>query len=597
MATIVTRAGKGSPLTNAEVDANFTNLNTQFGSYLPLAGGTLTGLLSITTASVAIPFELVRNSTQNIGGKFANTNHTTYFGLGLANGELRVGASSDLQGAGNIVLHSANFNTYAQPIDADLTAIGAIAATAGLLRKTAANTWSLDTSTYLTGNQSISITGDASGSGTTSISLTLSASGVTAGTYTKLTVDAKGRATGGSSLASSDVTTALGYTPYNSTNPSGYITGINSSMVTTALGYTPYNSSNPNGYITSSGSISGNAATATNSTQLGGLTKSNLWNNSGNSHSTYQTFGAIPDFGVWFMQGSTAADSPQSGSQYFLQTQGLGSDYGYSSYALMTAVARDHAVKYTYYRTREGGTWGSWTKGAAGYADSAGSVAWTNVSGRPTTVSSFTNDSGYITSSGSITGNAATATSVTGVAGVLGYTTSAQNTAAGTGIGPQITSQGGGGAVLSFHRPGAYGLNMGLDSDNVFRIGGWSASANRLQMDMNGNLTMNGNVTAYSDERLKRNWTDLPSDFVDQLALVKHGIYDRIGEELRQVGVSAQSLQRLLREAVMVGNDEQKTLSVAYGNAALTSAIQLAIRVVAQEKRIAALEALVIGDN
>lgn len=28
MATIVTRAGKGSPLTHAEVDANFENLNT-----------------------------------------------------------------------------------------------------------------------------------------------------------------------------------------------------------------------------------------------------------------------------------------------------------------------------------------------------------------------------------------------------------------------------------------------------------------------------------------------------------------------------------------------------------------------------------------
>lgn len=27
MATIVTRAGKGSPLTNAEMDANLTNLN------------------------------------------------------------------------------------------------------------------------------------------------------------------------------------------------------------------------------------------------------------------------------------------------------------------------------------------------------------------------------------------------------------------------------------------------------------------------------------------------------------------------------------------------------------------------------------------
>ena len=28
MTTIVTRSGKGSPLTNTEVDANFTNLNT-----------------------------------------------------------------------------------------------------------------------------------------------------------------------------------------------------------------------------------------------------------------------------------------------------------------------------------------------------------------------------------------------------------------------------------------------------------------------------------------------------------------------------------------------------------------------------------------
>jgi hypothetical protein len=40
MATIVTRAGKGSPLTNTEVDANFTNLNTD---KLEKSGGTMTG--------------------------------------------------------------------------------------------------------------------------------------------------------------------------------------------------------------------------------------------------------------------------------------------------------------------------------------------------------------------------------------------------------------------------------------------------------------------------------------------------------------------------------------------------------------------------
>lgn len=61
--------------------------------------------------------------------------------------------------------------------------------------------------------------------------------------------------TGAITLTSGDVTGALGYTPYNSTNPSGYITGITSGMVTTALGYTPYNSSNPSGYVTSSGSV------------------------------------------------------------------------------------------------------------------------------------------------------------------------------------------------------------------------------------------------------------------------------------------------------------------------------------------------------
>lgn len=39
------------------------------------------------------------------------------------------------------------------------------------------------------------------------------------------------------------------------TNDSGYITGISSSDVTTALGYTPYNSTNPNGYTSNTGTI------------------------------------------------------------------------------------------------------------------------------------------------------------------------------------------------------------------------------------------------------------------------------------------------------------------------------------------------------
>jgi len=51
MATIVTRSGKGSPLTHAEVDSNFTNLNTD---KLELSGGTMTGNLSFGDNDKAI---------------------------------------------------------------------------------------------------------------------------------------------------------------------------------------------------------------------------------------------------------------------------------------------------------------------------------------------------------------------------------------------------------------------------------------------------------------------------------------------------------------------------------------------------------------
>ena len=77
-----------------------------------------------------------------------------------------------------------------------------MAGTSGFLKKTATDTWALDTNTYLTGNQSITVSGDATGSGTTSIALTLANSGVSAGTYNNnaaqvrpFTVDAKGRVT------------------------------------------------------------------------------------------------------------------------------------------------------------------------------------------------------------------------------------------------------------------------------------------------------------------------------------------------------------------------------------------------------------------
>jgi hypothetical protein len=50
MSTIVTRAGKGSPLTHVEVDANFTNLNTDKVGYIVGEGGTVAQSTNKSTA-------------------------------------------------------------------------------------------------------------------------------------------------------------------------------------------------------------------------------------------------------------------------------------------------------------------------------------------------------------------------------------------------------------------------------------------------------------------------------------------------------------------------------------------------------------------
>jgi len=227
----------------------------------------------------------------------------------------------------------------------------------------------------------------------------------------------------------------------------------------------------------------------------------------------------------------------------------------------------------------------------------------------------------------------------------------------------QAYSDDGGGAIMSFHRAGNYAINMGLDSDNIFRLQGWSSgfrwssdgsgnfaiggniytnanygygliglynstifqgvfamgdayklsagggisnlygmtwsypsaggiagnlSSHGVVVAINGgfgscmsyNVTASGNVTAYSDERLKKNWEPLCDNFVEKLAEVKVGTYERTDQPVVQVGVSAQSLEKVIPEAVLTASDDMQTKHVSYGNAALASAVMLAKEIV-----------------
>jgi len=92
--------------------------------------------------------------------------------------------------------------TDAQGLNDNLTTISSLSnASTGLVKLTN-GVASLDTNTYLTGNQTITVSGDGSGTGTTAITLTLASTGVVSGTYnnsstsiTPITVDEKGRIT------------------------------------------------------------------------------------------------------------------------------------------------------------------------------------------------------------------------------------------------------------------------------------------------------------------------------------------------------------------------------------------------------------------
>ena len=159
-----------------------------------------------------------------------------------------------------------------QPLDADLTAIAALTGTTGLLKKTAADTWTLDTSAYVTSSGVTSVSGTApivsSGGATPAISIsaaTTSAAGsMSSADKTKLDGIASG------ATANTGTVTSVGGTgSYGGLTLTGTVTTTgNLELGGTPTGTWP---------ISVSGSA-GSAATATSATSA--TTATNLANGS-----------------------------------------------------------------------------------------------------------------------------------------------------------------------------------------------------------------------------------------------------------------------------------------------------------------------------
>jgi len=149
-----------------------------------------------------------------------------------------------------------------------------------------------------------------------------------------------------------------------------------------------------------------------------------------------------------------------------------------------------------------------------------------------------------------------------------------------------ITNQQSNGQI-KFGIGGVHGTaseKMTLNSNGNLGIG---VSSPSHRLEVNGNILASGDVTAYSDERLKENITLIPNslDKINQLNGYTFTRNDSEDKDEKHTGVIAQEVLKVLPEAVR--GSEDTNYSVAYGNM-----VGLLIEgIKEQQKRIEELEA------
>ena len=117
----------------------------------------------------------------------------------------------------------------------------------------------------------------------------------------------------------------------------------------------------------------------------------------------------------------------------------------------------------------------------------------------------------------------------------------------------------GGGTGISYNNSSGV-ITCTIDTPAEVGLGNLSSSGNSLS----GSFTATGNITAYSDERLKENVETIEGalDKVSQMRGVTYNYKSALNDGQRGTGVIAQEMQQVMPEVV----EEGEYLSVAYGN-------------------------------
>lgn len=120
-------------------------------------------------------------------------------------------------------------------------------------------------------------------------------------------------------------------------------------------------------------------------------------------------------------------------------------------------------------------------------------------------------------------------------------------------------------AVMTFHRLGAYGFQFGQDTDGHLKMGGWSAGTVRHTWQNNGNYIATGEITAFSDIRLKDNITAIDNS-LNKILSIRGVTFTRTDQDdigRIHMGVIAQEVEQYFPELILEDNTGIK--SVNYG--------------------------------
>jgi hypothetical protein len=134
----------------------------------------------------------------------------------------------------------------------------------------------------------------------------------------------------------------------------------------------------------------------------------------------------------------------------------------------------------------------------------------------------------------------------------------------------ELNSGGTNPVSIGFQRIGAsacslvhVGNGLELKGNDWSNRGNFSCAALNVQ----GTIVASGDITAFSDARLKTNVSVIENP-LEKINKLQGVTYDRIDTGKRETGLIAQEVQRVLPEAVHASDDENQTLSLAYGNLA-----------------------------